>query len=193
MEKIYKYLKLIIVAVLIVCFSSCAIHKKFPFICFRFECIKAQLKFPGLKANIKRNRAEAAAKKRKRNGASNKESARIKDITKPTVDRTGDENPPADTRKDSVFTLSAPVIVPKAENQDTLIIYNFDLYEDIICYEQKTELKKYILRVGSQKISQIKIKGYSDASENRGHSGMDLLRAKKIYKLFLVLIFYLFN
>lgn len=175
--------KTFIIILTLVFFSSCAIHKKFPFICFRFECVKAQLKFPNIRAAIKRNKGIAQAKRRKKYGAS-QESSRIKEITKPTVNRSDDESTPHDTRKDSVFTFTPPAIKPREkEDQDTLIIFNYYLYEDVISEENKSDLKNYITRIGASKISQIKIKGYADAAENRHHTGMDLLRAKKLYKL----------
>lgn len=67
--------------------------------------------------------------------------------------------------------------------QDTLIIFNYFLYEDAVSEENKSQLKKFIERVGRSKINQIQIKGYSDAAENRHAKGKDKDRSKKAYKL----------
>ncbi len=163
-------------------FSSCAIHKKFPFICFRWECVVAQLKFPELKASIRLNKAIANSKRKKRNRGKT-DNSKIKEINKPNINQVEKQSDPnANTRKDSVFTFSAPPPPVKTETSDTLIIYNYNLNEDNISEPDKNELKKYIVRVGN-KISQIKIKGFSDAEEDSHHKGMEKQRVKKIYKL----------
>ena len=181
----FYFLKLpAIIIILAPLFSSCAIHKKFPFICFRWECVVAQLKFPELKASIRLNKAIASSKRKKRNRAKSVSSG-IKEVNKPNINQTEKQSDPnANTRKDSVFTFSAPVMVTKTETQDTLIVFEYKLNEENISDENKNELKNYIVKVGAGKISQIKINGFSDAEEDSHHKGMGTTRAKKIYKLF---------
>lgn len=51
--------------------SSCAIHKKFPFICFKSGCIKVQWGFYEMKAWKKNMDGKANARKKRANGKSN--------------------------------------------------------------------------------------------------------------------------
>jgi hypothetical protein len=74
---------------LVFCFTSCAIHDKFPFICFLPECVKRQYSLKGFKkrlsANIamnrnkrERRRIAVQRKKEKHNVLSNKNPISVK-------------------------------------------------------------------------------------------------------------------
>jgi hypothetical protein len=103
---------------------SCAIHDKFPFICFRWSCIAAELKLPhfdttGMKKQMK---ARSSLRKKKRQRAKNKR-LREKGIAVP------DNNPivsgETPVKKDSLKYRFA------ALSEDRYIIISFDKKEPI--------------------------------------------------------------
>ncbi len=59
-------------------FVSCAIHAKFPFICFRWSCIAAELKLPSFNTSgmKKQRKANASLRKKKRQRRKNKRLAK---------------------------------------------------------------------------------------------------------------------
>jgi len=79
--------KAFIIFLSVVLLASCAIHNKFPFICFRWECIAAELKLPkwDTAGARKQRKAKASLRKKKRQRAKNKR-LREKGITVPDID-----------------------------------------------------------------------------------------------------------
>lgn len=67
-KKSSLFIKIFITILVISLLASCAIHKEFPFICFKKECIKAQFSRPGrqLAGGKKGFKQNASSKKRKK-------------------------------------------------------------------------------------------------------------------------------
>lgn len=144
--KIVGFLALVAMCLL----NSCAIHKKFPFICFASGCVKEQFKVREIKAGIKRMKGEASVRKRRRN----KNKPDINHIeasaeTKKTTDTVLVENP-------MKFSL---------ENQDTLITIQFSPKDDLISTEDQLFLKHYIAKSNTNKIIEIFIQEFYDENQ----------------------------
>ena len=71
-----KYLVIICIILIFSLFSSCAIHRKFPFICFKKECVLSQLHYYDAKESFRRAKINSSVRKKKRDMNRSKERAR---------------------------------------------------------------------------------------------------------------------
>lgn len=133
------------------CFlNSCAIHKKFPFICFASGCVKEQFKVREIKAGIKRMRGEASLRKRKRNkGKSDLNHVEASAETKTIADTVNVE-------QSMKFSLV---------KQDTLITIQFSSKDEIISAEDQLFLKHYMAKTNTSKIIEIFIQEFYDENQ----------------------------
>jgi hypothetical protein len=163
-------------------FSSCAIHRKFPFICFRKECVLGQLGFYKMKEAGKRmkinanvRRSKRAAKKRK--SQSKGENIRI-DVAEPKKDslRYGGG------KSAGICKETKLVIFQKTESCDTILIY-FPLKERDITEDKKKELKDFVEKAGADVITEVIIKNCHNKNVLTEHELTWLNeRARKITK-----------
>jgi hypothetical protein len=150
-----KYFAVFFIVIFI--FSSCAIHRKFPFICFRKECVLGQLGYYKLKALNKRTKANSTIRKKKRSRRRDKEKNK-EIVTDVTIDS---------GRKDSLIyfkgrspgicTETKLVIFQKTDHWDTLLVY-FPDHEKNISENKKKELRDYVEKAGTESIISILIK-----------------------------------
>ena len=151
--------------ILIVCmFSSCAIHKDFPYICFLPGCVFGQIDFKPLK---KRIQIAIKGKKRKFNASQvNSKNNRSKSSY------SSDYTPKKLSLTDSTNTDSITGINPgiSLALMDTVIrIYYSDL-SDSILLKNKVFIKSYISRVGIHKINEISLSDFYSFEDPEKHT-----------------------
>lgn len=161
------FYKPIIIFLIIVLFSSCAIHSSFPFICFRKECIIAtfSLSSPrkeaggnrGIKQSVKILFAKSKAKKIKRRSKKQRSNLKIE------VDTIFEKekilySPGSST---GICREIQMIIFKKELINDTIVVY-FRNNLKKISEEQKQKLKEYIDTVGSNYITKILLKNCHD-------------------------------
>lgn len=135
-------------------FSSCAIHNKFPFICFYPDCIKKQFSMKPLK---KRIQIAMGSKKRKHKASinaskNNKKSSDSRDVSSKKIPATDS------IMKDSVITeISGNSSLAL---MDTVIrIYYLNLTDSVL-NKYKTIIKSFVSRTGTNHISEISLTDY---------------------------------
>ena len=154
-------------------FASCAIHDKFPFICFRWECIASEFKLPkwdttGAK---KQRKARASLRKKKRQRAKNKR-LREKGITIPDID-SEEATVKKDTLKYKFKALSEDRYVIISFNKkepiktDSIYVrYNAD-GDDVLDYDKQI-IKAYLDSNKVENISLINVREhFGDAKEDQ--------------------------
>jgi hypothetical protein len=142
----------IIIFVLVACvFSSCAIHNKFPFICFKSGCVKQQFSMKPLKKRMqialggKKKKLKASAASSKTN---NRNHSYSENYNKRTI------LPLDSTVKDSVIE---PSRANSWSSMDTVIrIYYKDLTDSTL-EKYKHIIKSFVTRVGLNKISDVSL------------------------------------
>lgn len=154
---------------------SCAIHDKFPFICFRWSCIASELKLPhfdttGMKKQMK---ARSSLRKKKRQRAKNKR-LREKGIAVPDNNSVAEEIP---VKKDSLkyrfaalsedkyiiisFDKKAPV-----KTDSIFVRYNYD-EDDVLDYDKQI-IKSYLDSNKADNITLIKVREhFGDRKEDQ--------------------------
>lgn len=147
----------LIAAVFIMQLSSCAIHRKFPFICFKKECVLGQLGYYSARESFKRAKTNASVRKHKR-------------IVKRNV-RRGRKglDPPYDLVKekkqaDSLTYLGGfagickeikMVFIEPLKRDSVLMTYKFDQKD--ISPDGKKIIKELVDKIGASSLSQILI------------------------------------
>jgi hypothetical protein len=190
---------LIITFLLAILLSSCAIHRgKFPYICFRRGCVKAQLDIKGKLYAIKLNKNKRETKRRKRRGKAERENKVKDDIAyQPTPKETREER--NDRRKkekylrekeedrrseieDSLYTLrhikkyvGVKTTAPAGKG-DTLIIF-FEPGSDSISVADEERIKAF---VETNKSSKVKMTGSMDETESDIHKTLSARRLNHV-------------
>ena len=161
-----KFKTVCFLALVAMCFlNSCAIHKKFPFICFASGCVKEQFKVREIKAGIKRMKGEASLRKRKRN----KSKSDINHV---------EANAETKTIADTVNVEQSMKF--SFVKQDTLITIHFSANDELISTEDQLFLKNYFAKTNTSKIIEIFIQEFYDENQK-----VKTLRANHI-KLYLI-------
>ena len=145
-------------------FSSCAIHKEFPFICFLPGCVFGQIDFKPLK---KRMQIAIKGKKRKFNASQSCSKSK-----RNRSSYSSDYNPKKLSLADSTITDSITGINPgiSLALMDTVIrIYYSDL-SDSILLKNKVFIKSYISRVGIHKINEISLSDFYSFEDPEKHT-----------------------
>ena len=157
-------------------FYSCAIHRKFPFICFRKECVLSQLHFYDAKESFRRAKINSSVRKKKREMNRSKERAR-KDKSYPPDQKLIDkrEKDSLDYSKgfaglcdESKVIFSYSLIndsssLTKNYKNDTITIrYLFDKKEP--SPDEKNEMKALLEKIGQKYLFEIWIKGCHNRS-----------------------------
>lgn len=149
------YIKVIVFVWIVLLFSSCAIHDKFPYICLRWGCFAKQVGLPDKKVVMKRMQTNAKVRKKKREAKKrkrNKMNETIVTNTKPNSDSPGQENEPTETNKTDSTKYSVKIngdsnylilVFNEAHppGEDSLLIKYPD--KDFSEYE-KTQIKNYV-------------------------------------------------
>jgi hypothetical protein len=187
-----KYYLTLIVLSLVLLLPSCAIHAKFPYICFYSACVKGQLgidRLPGIKKQIK---ARAKVKKRKAM-AKNRKKSKIEDGRKEPYSDPRDEisitakdstthktNEIYSFRKDANLNMIKIIIEKPPAPNDSLIYFYIDDKNDI-SEEDKKNAANYLRLTGVQNISKITIRDLLKETEKGKHEKNILrYRTKKI-------------
>lgn len=203
MVKLLRYFKLLLVSFILLGLSSCAIHNKFPYICFLPGCVKNQLGITDAKNKGKVLKKERIGKRKKRKikreNRRNKTEGGITSVHHPhetneeKINRKKEEKATAELaanreqkKQDSLAAIAEAnkkYIDPLAgQNQvenktvsgDSLIIY-YPLNSDTLSLPDKERLKKYIEELKQKPYNKLKILGYTDNSGTLSES-----RAKKV-------------
>jgi hypothetical protein len=170
--------------------SSCAIHAKFPYICFYSGCVKSQLgidRLPGLK---KRMKAKAQMKKRKAMAKNNKKAkqndASYKKYSDPREETLAKDSLPRKTdstyafKCDSKLNLIKILIIRTPQGKDSLTYFLIEERNDI-SEDDKKNASNYLKVTGIQNISKVIIKDLLDKKEYGKHQDNIIhYRAKKI-------------
>ncbi|MEO6301797.1 MAG: hypothetical protein ABIP51_01365 [Bacteroidia bacterium] len=147
--------------------SSCVIHFKFPFICFRKECLMDVFSFSGsrkdsggkrgLKQKVSIFLSKYNAKKRRKNGKKQRESDR-KESLKEQKD-TIPEKPPVTygLGKSSGICSDIKLIIKKTNDEDTLLVY-FPDNTRRLTDEGKIQINICIEKIGVDSISEVRFK-----------------------------------
>lgn len=132
-------------------FSSCAIHNKFPFICFNSGCVKKQFSMKPLK---KRMQIALGGKKRKLKAsvASSNNNKTSSSYSKNYNSKTA--TPQDSTVKDSVIERSRFNSIALL---DTVIRIHYKDLTDSSLNKYKLFIKSFVVRVGPNKISDISL------------------------------------
>ncbi len=160
--------------VLIFCLlSSCAIHRKFPFICFRKECVLSQLHYYDAKDSFRRAKINASVRKKKRDMNRSKHRAK-KDKSFPP-DSTLIEKQEKDSLDYSkgfaglcdeskvIFSYTLFNDSISSTKNDTITIrYLFDKKEPSA--DEKNEMKLLLEKIGQKYLLEIWIKGCHNRS-----------------------------
>jgi hypothetical protein len=173
--------------------QSCAIHAKFPYICFVPECVKGQLgidRLPGLKKKMK---AKAQVKRRK---AMAKRSKKKND---PLADRPGYSDPREEEisstnkqpKPDSVYAFRGEakkqliyLIFSRSETKKDSLSYFYLEEKNDISEDDKNNLSNYIKITGYQNISGVLITGIVPKNEHGRHArSIAKYRSKRLIKL----------
>ncbi len=160
-----KFLLLLLVFVL---FSSCAIHVKFPFICFKKECVLGQLGYYGAKESFRKVKINSSIRKKKRTMNRSKHRAK-KDKSfppNPKLVEAKTKDSLAYVKGFSGLCNQSIVIFNSVLMNDTLtknylndtIIINYLFDEREPSPSQKNEIKLLIEKIGVKQISNITIK-----------------------------------
>jgi hypothetical protein len=161
---------------------SCAIHDKFPFICFRWSCITSELKLPDFNTSgmKKQRKARASLRKKKRQRAKNKRlSKKGNKASKPGYDYE-DKDEPKTVKKDSLkYSFSSEVkeeyIVIRftrkdKEKADSILVKYPENGNEISAYDKQL-LKMYVDSNKVENIEQIKIREHTGSKEEDEHLG----------------------
>ncbi|MGZ3932718.1 MAG: hypothetical protein ACXVP0_15735 [Bacteroidia bacterium] len=188
--------RIVVVILIAAALSSCAFHKgKFPYICFRRGCVKAQFDIDGKLHAIKMNRSKRETRRRKRRGSAEREKARDKvAASEPGHKETRDERSvrrkaektarEQDEEKrmhvqDSVYTArhaKKQIELPgKQEKSDTLFIF-FGSGSDSISVADMERIREFI---GRNKSDKLKLIGSMDEEEGRRSPGLSAQRIKQ--------------
>ena len=186
--------KTLITIIIVLLIASCAIHDKFPFICFRWSCIAAEFKLPSVNASAmkKQRKSRASARKKKRQRARNKR-AREKGnvVSKPNYSESNtqenkNEEPPAkkDSLKYSFTTVSEDKYIvikffktdpPKV---DSILIKYPDDGDEISAYDKQT-LKNYVDSNKVEKIAFINLREHVGTKEEDKHKNKHITPIKR--------------
>lgn len=150
-------------------FSSCAIHNKFPFVCFRPACVIKQFSMKPLK---KRIQIAISSKKKKKNAAKNKKRLKKGSASNNTT-TTGNPSENRTFPNDSVVQDSVVNERPSGGSlalMDTVIrIYYLNLTDSTLdTYNQA--IKSFVNRMGATHISNVSLtdfyseEGFTDKS-----------------------------
>jgi hypothetical protein len=157
-------MKTVLFLILVFLFTSCAIHKSFPFICFKGSCIGKQWHFrdiktagKNIKVNANQRKKKRAANKRKRHGIEEKTESietkeSIKEIEKPDI-----------VQQDSITSFKI-----NFKGSDTLIVINYGIREDSISEDYQVVLKKYFKAHDFQNITEITLQEYTGSDNVSG-------------------------
>lgn len=157
-------MKTVLFLILLILFTSCAIHKSFPFICFKGSCIGKQWHFrdiktagKNIKVNANQRKKKREAKKRKRRGLeekieSSEANGSLKEIEKPDI-----------VKQDSITSFKI-----NFKGSDTLIVINYGAREDSITEEYQLVLEKYFKAHDTRKITEITLQEYTDSDNLSG-------------------------
>lgn len=146
-----------LIYILIGCvFSSCAIHSKFPFICFYPACVKQQFSVKPLK---KRMQASLGRKRRKSSAQKN---------DKRSYNSTDVKLRKAEPDKDSIIGIDSKKTFGIV---DTVVRIYYAGLSDSVLNQQKAIINSYIKRTGAKNITEISLtdiysKKETDSDEN---------------------------
>lgn len=148
--------------------SSCVIHYKFPFICFRKECLMDVFSFSGskkdsggkrgLKQKVSIFMAKYNAKKRRRNGKKQREFARKEDL-KEAKDTIPEKEPVTYSlgKSKGICNDIKVIVLKKTTKADTVLVY-FPEYTRRLVDDEKLKLKNYIEALSPDSIVEIRMK-----------------------------------
>jgi len=181
--------QLIIVLLALILFTSCAIHKEFPFICFNRGCVKDQWNIPKLRHNVKIFRKQTVAKiykkKNKNNHLESRTEINIAKVYKDSL------RVPKSTKAKTPDSIIVHEPINKKNTIDTLanlskknnLTINYPFNDANISEEDRKKVEKYFEYIDVKNISKIIVRGYTDnlgsSSYNKNLSDQ---RAKKIYE-----------
>jgi hypothetical protein len=173
--------------------ASCAIHDKFPFICFRWSCIASELKLPSVNTSAmkKQRKAKASLRKKKRQRAKNKR-LREKGITNSSdyvetqeVEQKQEESKPT---KDSVhYSFKTPsddkfIIIKffriNPTSTDSVSIRYPDKGSDISYYDKQI-LKSYLDSSNTKEISIVHVREHIGSTKNNQHQNKQVTPLKR--------------
>lgn len=186
---------------MIISFCSCAFHKgKFPYICFRRSCVKAQFDVDGKLHAIKVNRNKRQIKRRRRQAKNDREKpvqeiASAEENHKETAEdrreerrkekeQKDQEEESRQRRADSVYqsqhnrtrALSSP---SADESGDTLIVF-FGPGSDSISVPDEERVKSFLEK---HKDRAVRMTGSMDEAEAAADRSVSLKRIKKVSAL----------
>lgn len=141
---------------MIVMFGSCAIHNKFPFICFNSGCVKQQFNMKPLKKRIQ----IAINGKKKRSRSSQNSSNDFKKslgIAKPDFKNKTEVDSNSIVKDSSIF--NSPKGISFAL-MDTIIRIYYDGLTDSVLNNYKKIIQSFVLRTGTNHISEISLIDY---------------------------------
>lgn len=173
--------KALILFISLLLFVSCAVHDKFPFICFRWSCIAAEFKLPSFKATgslKKQRKAKASLRKKKRQRAKNKR-LREKGIAVPDINTTADAGETAEKADSLKYKFKAlqedKYIIISFNRKDLVktdslfVRYNAD-GDDMLEYDKQV-IKNYLDSTTVEKIILINVREHvGDKKEDDKHN-----------------------
>ena len=164
-------MRLIILILIVAVFSSCAIHKEFPYICFLPGCVFGQI---DLKPFKKRMQIAITGKKRKMNSSiSNSKNKRNNSAS--SSDYSLKKSTQADgISADSITDKNAGLSVAL---MDTVIRIYYSNLCDSILLKNKAIIKSYISRVGIHKISEISLSDFYSFEDPEKHESESIKTA----------------
>ncbi len=142
------------------CFESCAIHKTFPFICFKGSCIREQWHLRDIKAANKRFIATMSSRQKKQNS---KNRSPQKKNSSSAQDDNHDPERLTVNKPDSVFTFNNT-------SSDTLISIHYFLKEDSIHSDDKIFLSRYFKNHKEKAPVEITLREYSSPTDDSSYS-----------------------
>ncbi len=138
--------------------SSCAVHTKFPFICFVRTCVKEQWHIGEMKLAIKRT-AYHLSKRTKQHASTSKKYNRNESISSSDHER---ENDSLLVKNDSILSLR--------KGFDTTIVFYFKLESDSLEYEDLQFIERYFKNYKMKGFHEIEIREYYEAGTKYSHS-----------------------
>jgi len=157
--------KLISLLLLTLLLASCAIHRKFPYICYRKECVLSQLGFYAAKESFRRAKINASVRQHKRMVRKNIRNGR-KGL-KPPYD-TEKENRQRDSLTYSGgfagLCKETKVIFTRLNSSKDTVIINYLFEEKDPSADEKMAMKNCIDKTGVQEIEEILIKSCHNRS-----------------------------
>jgi hypothetical protein len=160
--------------------SSCAIHKQFPFICFRPGCIKAAFKIEGLKAWKKSRRGKAQIRKNRSN-SKNTRKVKSYNINSENNDTTGFGN--MSTASCDIIKMVFFRSVKTNHDQTDTFLVHFRQPENEIDELSEVQIRGYLMKNNKAHILKIKLCYCSkEEKQNEFGKGLFLQRTGKIKK-----------